>query len=129
MAGASTPGSLNEWLRKRREEEEKRIEVERQRYWAWITSRLGKLGASARSAATSAPNSIESDLAEVVDRQRAVLRWSWGLPLAAGIALFLLISLGNWGCRSSSRAGSGPAARRWSGWTRRSRSGRGSWNS
>lgn len=97
MAGTSTPGSLSERLRKRREEEEKRIEAERQRYESLITSEFGKLGASARSAAASAQSSIESALEEAVDRQRAVLQWSWGLPLAAGIALFLLISLGSWG--------------------------------
>ena len=97
MAGTSTPGSLSERLRKRRAEEEQRIEAERQRVEALITSGFGKLGASAKSAAASALRSIESDLEEVVDRQRAVLQWSWGLPLAAGIGLFVLILLGNWG--------------------------------
>lgn len=33
----------------------------------------------------------------MVDRQRAVLQWSWGLPLAARISLFSLISLWSWG--------------------------------
>ena len=33
----------------------------------------------------------------MVDRQVSALKWSWLLPLAAGITLFLLISLGSWG--------------------------------
>ena len=97
MARTSTPGSLSDRLRKRREEEEKRIEAERQRYESLITSEFGKLGAHVSSAVASAENSIESDLEAVVDRQRSVLQWSWGLPLAAGIALFLLILIGSWG--------------------------------
>ena len=97
MAGTSMPGGLSERLRKRREEDEKRIGAERQRLEALITSEFGKLGAHVSSAAASAQNSIESDLGAVVDRQRSVLQWSWGLPLAAGIGLFLLILLGNWG--------------------------------
>lgn len=96
MAGTSKPGGLSERLRKRREENEKRIEAERQRYEELITNSFAKLGASASSAAASAQSSIESDLEAVVDRQRSVLQWSWGLPLAAGIGLFLLILLGNW---------------------------------
>ena len=91
------PGGLSERLRKRREEDERRIGAERQRLEALITSEFGKLGENARSAAASAQNSIESALEEAVDRQRSVLQWSWGLPLAAGIALFLLISIGSWG--------------------------------
>ena len=34
---------------------------------------------------------------DAVDRQVSVLKWSWLLPLAAGTALFLLISIGSWG--------------------------------
>ena len=97
MAGTSTPGGLSERLRKRREEEERRIEAERQRYEALITNELEKLGASASSAASNAQRSIESALEDVVDRQVSALKWSWLLPLAAGITLFLLISLGSWG--------------------------------
>ena len=90
------PGGLSERLRKRREEDERRIGEERQRLETLITSEFGKLGEHVSSAVASAQNSIESDLEDVVDRQRAVLQWSWGLPLAAGIGLFLLILLGNW---------------------------------
>ena len=97
MAGTSMPGGLSGRLRKRREEDAKRIGAERQRLEALITSEFGKLGAHVSSAAASAQNSIESDLEAVVDRQRSVLQWSWGLPLAAGIGLFLLISIGSWG--------------------------------
>ena len=97
MAGTSMPGSLSERLRKRREEEERRIAAERQRYEALITGALEKLGASASSAADNAQRSIESALDEVIDRQVSALKWSWLLPLAAGIALFLLISIGSWG--------------------------------
>ena len=83
MAGTSTPGGLSERLRKRREEEERRIEAERQRYEALITNELEKLGASASSAASNAQRSIESALEDVVDRQVSALKWSWLLPLAA----------------------------------------------
>ena len=96
MAGTSMPGGLSERLRKRREEDERRIGEERQRLETLITSEFGKLGEHVSSAAASAQNSIESDLEAVVDRQRSVLQWSWGLPLAAGVGLFLLILLGNW---------------------------------
>ena len=96
MAGTSMPGGLSERLRKRREEDEKRIGAERQRLEALITSEFGKLGEHVSSAAASAQNSIENDLEAVVDRQRSVLQWSWGLPLAAGSGLFVLILLGNW---------------------------------
>ena len=96
MAGTSMPGGLSERLRKRREEDERRIGEERQRLETLITSEFGKLGEHVSSAAASAQSSIESDLGAVVDRQRSVLQWSWGLPLAAGIGLFLLTLLGNW---------------------------------
>ena len=96
MTGTSMPGGLSERLRKRREEDERRIGEERQRLETLITSEFGKLGEHVSSAAASAQSSIEGDLEAVVDRQRSVLQWSWGLPLAAGIGLFLLILLGNW---------------------------------
>ena len=97
MAGTSMPGSLNERLRKRREEEERRIEAERQRYEALITSELGKLGASARSAAASALRSIESDLEAGTVRTGALLRKAWARTLATAISLLLGISIGSWG--------------------------------
>ena len=96
MTGTSMPGGLSERLRKRREEDERRIAAERQRYEKLITSEFGKLGENVSSAAASAQSSIESALEETVDHQMSVLKWSWGLPLAAGIGLFLLILLGNW---------------------------------
>ena len=97
MAGTSTPGSLSERLRRKREEEEKRIEAERQRYEALITSELQKLGESSRSAAVNALRSIESDLEAAIGRMRALLLKAWMRPLAVGISLFLGISIGSWG--------------------------------
>ena len=97
MTGSSKPGGLSERLRKRREEEERRIEGERQRYEELIRESFAKLGASASAAGASARRSIESAMEEAVDVQASVLKWTWLLPLAAGIGLFALILLGNWG--------------------------------
>ena len=97
MAGTSTPGSLSERLRKRREEEEQRIEAERARYESLVRSELGKLGASASSAAASALRSIESDLDAAAGRIGALLLKAWARALAIAISLLLGISIGSWG--------------------------------
>ena len=97
MEGTSTPGSLSERLRKRREEEERRLEAERQRYESLITSELEKLGESARSAAGNALRSIESDLEAATGRMGALLMKAWVRALAIAISLLLGISIGSWG--------------------------------
>ena len=60
-----------------------------------------QLASCGRPRASRKPNrtqrSIESALEDTVDRQVSVLKWSWLLPLAAGIGLFLLISIESWG--------------------------------
>ena len=93
----STPGSLSERLRKRREEEQKRIEAERQRYEDLIASELKQLGASVRSAAASALRSIENDLAAGIARTGALLRKAWARTLATALSLLLDISIRSWG--------------------------------
>lgn len=97
MAGTSTPGSLSDRLRKRREEEEKRIEAERQRVETLITTEFGKLGANASSAADSALRSIESDLEQGAGRVGTLLLKAWARSLAIAISLLLGISIGSWG--------------------------------
>ncbi len=97
MAGTSRPGSLSERLRQRRVEEERLIAAERERSEERIRSEFRRLGESVRDAGASAQRTIESAMEEVVERQIAVLQWSWVLPLGAGIGVFVLILLGNWG--------------------------------
>ena len=97
MAGISKPGNLSERLRQRRAEEERLIAAERERSEELIRSEFRRLGESVRDAGASAQRTIENAMEEVVDRQIAVLQWSWVLPLGAGIGVFVLILLGNWG--------------------------------
>ena len=97
MAGTSTPSSLSERLRQRREEEEQRIAAERQRHEDLIASELGKLGQSARESAARELRSIESDLAAGTVRMGTLLRKAWARTLATALSLLLGISLGSWG--------------------------------
>ena len=97
MAGTSTPGNLSERLRKRREEDEKRIRAERRQLESLIRSELGKLGASASSAAAAELRSIESALERGTGRIRTLLLRSWVRTLAIAISLLLGISIGSWG--------------------------------
>ena len=97
MAGTSMPGGLSERLRKRREEDERRIGAERQRLEALITSEFGKLGEHVSSAVASAQSSIENDLAAGTARTGAVLRKAWARTLATAISLLLGILIGSWG--------------------------------
>ena len=97
MAGTSMPGGLSERLRKRREEDERRIGEERQRLETLLTSEFGKLGEHVSSAVASAQNSIESDLETGVARTGALLRKAWARTLATALSLLLGISIGSWG--------------------------------
>lgn len=97
MAETSTPSGLSERLRKRREEEEKRIEAEGRRYEDLITSELKQLGASARSGAARELRSIENDLEAGTAWTGALLRKAWVRTLATAISLLLGILIGSWG--------------------------------
>ena len=100
MAGTSTPGNLSERLRKRREEDEKRIRAARRQAESLIQSELGKVGATANSAAAAVQRSIESDMEDLertAGRIRTLVLRSWVRALAIAISLLLGISIGSWG--------------------------------
>ena len=97
MTGSLTPGGLSERLRQRREEGERRIEAERERYEERIASEFGKLGRSVRECAARELRSIESDLEAGAGRGGALLRKAWARALATAVSVLLGISIGSWG--------------------------------